>query len=102
MRSKAIKIVDFKYYDGCENDKERNEAVSNEDIKAGGDHTYHDDLEYVEGCKVPHFKVKYKEKKSDTATGNSTWNSAKWTDKIAPTESDKVCVSGKNYTIEIK
>ncbi|MCI0563874.1 MAG: hypothetical protein MN733_35825, partial [Nitrososphaera sp.] len=93
-RSTDIKVKKIQYYDGCDL-KWRTEDVSDEIIAASGGYTYyHDDLEYVQSCDVPKFKL-YRQ----VWISGSGWGSTIWGGVLYPDEADVECITGKNYTI---
>ena len=94
----AVKVSKIQYFDGCEN-KWREESLSNEEIEKGGkSHTWTDDLEYVEGCKVSKFKV-YRALRNTTG---SAYGDYAWGSEIVPNEgASKACATGVTYTVAL-
>jgi hypothetical protein len=92
-KSIAMEVRQIGYFDVC-NNVWRTEDVPNTEILPGAFHTFHDDLEYVEGCAISQFKL-YRR-----VFGSTGWTSVIWGNPLIPTEGQAVeCVAGANYTL---
>ena len=89
----AMEVRQISYFDAC-NSKWRTEDVPDTEILPGASATFHDDLEYVEGCAITQFKL-YRR-----VFGSAGWTSVIWGNPLTPTEGRSiVCVTGANYTL---
>ena len=92
-KSIAMEVRQIRYKDMCQN-QWRTEDVPDTEILPGASHTFHDDLEYVEGCAVSQFQL-YRR-----VFGSAGWTSVIWGNQLTPSEgSNVVCVTGANYTL---
>jgi hypothetical protein len=92
-KSIAMEVRKIKYFDAC-NNVWRTEDVPDTEILPGASHTFHDDLEYVEGCTIPEFML-YRR-----VFGSTGWTSVIWGNTLTPTEGESVqCFTGANYTL---
>lgn len=97
--SNTIKVKKIQYKDGCEGNKWRSEEVTNSEIPKGGDTLFEDNLEYVEGCTIPAFKVYYAVRSNIGAKyGKYVWSAT-----LTPSQGPKVvCKTHASYTITVK
>ena len=92
-KSIAMEVRQISYLDKC-NNVWRTEDVPNTEILPGASHTFHDDLEYVEGCAISQFKLFRR------VFGSAGWTSVIWGNPLTPSEGQDVkCVTGANYTL---
>lgn len=97
-KEEAVKVSKIDYYDGCEK-KWRTESLADAEIKKGGaSHTWTDDLEYVEKCAIPKFKV-FRALRNSTGSAYGDYN---YGSEIVPNEgANHECGTGVTYTIEL-
>jgi len=93
-KSIAMEVRQIAYLDGCQGIWRTEDVPNTEILPNGGFHIFHDDLEYVEGCAIPQFKL-YRR-----VFGSTGWTSVIWGNPLTPAEGQTVkCVSGANYTL---
>jgi hypothetical protein len=83
----------IEYFDGCDG-VWRTEDVNNTIIPQGRSESFDDDLEYVQGCEIPAFRLFRR------VLGEHGWTSVIWGGFLYPEEGiHVVCDAGAKYTL---
>jgi hypothetical protein len=96
-KADVILVTKFQYFDGCDG-KWRTEDVRWTSIDSGDSHAFTDDLEYVQNCKLPKFKVAI-----SVSCSGAFRTCNQWSKELVPDQGTNVkCVTDAKYTVHLR